>query len=123
MGKKTASIRAPILEQSRGPLEGKGRRLWIERMMIVPEDEGDLVPLTAVDLELVVEDGIAAVPLGELRLEVLVGGVGATDVLDDHLGVGGVHLEGDITVLVAELELVELLDAIVRDSNAGHVDG
>lgn len=98
-------------------------RLRIERMMIVPEDEGDLVPLTAVDLELVVEDGIAAVPLGELRLEVLVGGVGATDVLDDHLGVGGVHLEGDITVLVAELELVELLDAIVRDSNAGHVDG
>jgi hypothetical protein len=91
-------------------------------MMIVPEDEGDLVPLTAVDLELVVEDGIAAVPLGELRLEVLVRGVGATDVLDDHLGVGGVHLEGDITVLVAELELVELLDAIVRDSNAGHVD-
>jgi len=83
-----------------------------------PEDEGDLVPLPSVNLELVVENGVAAVPLGELGLELIVGGVGSADLIYDYLSVVGVHLEGDIAVLVAELELVELSDTVVGHSNA-----
>lgn len=97
--------------------KGKGRGSGIPS---VPEDEGDLVPLTAVNLELVVEDGVAAIPLGQLGPEVVVRGGGTTDLVNNHLGVVVVHLEGHIAVGMAELELIELGDAVIGDSNAGH---
>lgn len=85
---------------------------------IVPDNEEDLVAETALLLVLEVEDSVSGVILGETSDELLVGGSLGGSLLDNNLGVVGVNGENNVAVGLAELELLELLHARVRDLDA-----
>ncbi len=90
-------------------------------MINIPQDESDLVSSASLNGELVIVDGITAVVGGHLGNEVGVGGIRSANLVNNNLSGTLVHLEDDITVGMAELKLLELLNAIVADGNTRHV--
>jgi hypothetical protein len=82
-----------------------------------PDNEDDLVPPSAVLLVLEVEDTITAVILGEILFEISPGGGVRSGLLQNDLSEIVRHLEQRVTHVVRELQLVELVHDIVRDSN------
>lgn len=91
--------------------------------LIVPDNEEDLVAETTLLLVLEVEDSVSGVILGEASDELLVGGSLGGSLLDNNLGVVGVNGEDNVAVGLAELELLELLHARVRDLDARGLRG
>lgn len=84
----------------------------------IPHNEEDLVAETTLLLVLKVEHSVSGVVLGECSNKVGVGGGLGSGLLNNDLGVIGVDGEDHIAVVLAELKLLELLDAIVGNLDA-----
>ena len=83
-----------------------------------PVNEDDLVPLSAiVRLVLEIVDGPSALGFWELGDELVIG-ARLGRLVDDNLGFGVVDLEDDVLDLLAQLELLELVQARRGDADA-----
>lgn len=84
-----------------------------------PREEADLVSLARIALFVFkVVDGVSTFGGGELGEEVVVRGRGR-GVLNDDFGVLVVETEDDVLQLFAELELLELVQALLGDFDTG----